>query len=69
MILFAAQLNGSADSVKGKVHTSAISTTSRTEQLSLGLFISLVDHSVVSNGVVGNGVVGSMLSPEPKTVN
>ena len=37
--------------------------------LSLGLFISLVDHSVVSNGVVGNGVVGSMLSPEPKTVN
>ena len=37
--------------------------------LSLGLFISLVDHSVVSSGMMGNDVVGSMLSPEPKTVN
>ena len=52
-MLFSAQLDGSVDSVRGKVNTSAISTTSRTEQLSLGFFISLVDHSVVSNGVVG----------------
>ena len=36
--------------------------------LSLGLFISLVDHSVVSSGMMGNDVVGSILSPEPKTV-